>query len=365
MDLIGLLVNILNLIDKVNNLSGEVTYIPKEFDALNDAYHNFINKCERTTNLTVAPFPTLINGKDELVGIFIFSKNHDEYINGAYITFGNDYDEKMTVESMYDYFEYSLPNSMNRVKMFDIDVFNKYLLPLVKEKILRTFENNLKDTPLITQENNENYLSRRKIERRTITDPKLTILTLLFLVTALFHYEEDCGYSDTFCIEPPYGFYIVLRFVACVYFAYKAFLLYPKKYKFSYKFIITALFSFIFNPFIKVKLELEQWLFVDFMAVITILFLEIPAFIYLHKRKQKLLQIKDIRNKEHNFKIREKIIKDTYKDNRGVTCLINDTQKYKSLHKYVIEILFEKYAIGVFEKMAKLNNKNEDDEIPF
>lgn len=97
-------------------------------------------------------------------------------------------------------------------------------------------------------------------------------LTVLFLITALFHHDEDCYYSHL-CIDYPYGFYVLLRFVVCGYFVYTL-------YRFSRtgnhpaKFIICCLLAITYNPFIKISLSVDIWLIINAFSIITIIFLE-------------------------------------------------------------------------------------------
>lgn len=98
-------------------------------------------------------------------------------------------------------------------------------------------------------------------------------IAVLLLVAALFHYEEDCGWYDTLCFNYPYGFYTLLRFIVCAYFGLKAYKFYSLSNA-PTKFIIAFLFAILYNPVIKVSLELEQWLVINAFSILAIIFFE-------------------------------------------------------------------------------------------
>lgn len=98
-------------------------------------------------------------------------------------------------------------------------------------------------------------------------------IAVLLLVAALFHYEEDCRWHDTLCFNYPYGFYTLLRFAVCGYFGLMAYKFY-RLGNMPVKFIICCLFTILYNPVIKVSLELEQWLVINAFSILTIIFFE-------------------------------------------------------------------------------------------
>ncbi len=127
-------------VDKANRIHEQLNYIPSEFDELEEAYQKILTMFE-DRNINILPLPPLSSIPNKIVGIFIFSRNRDEYINGSFVTFGEDYENTMSVSDMYDWIKDDVvPSSITRVKMFDVDVFNKYLLPLIKERIAQTYE---------------------------------------------------------------------------------------------------------------------------------------------------------------------------------------------------------------------------------
>lgn len=98
-------------------------------------------------------------------------------------------------------------------------------------------------------------------------------IAALLLVAAIFHYKEDCGWYDTLCFNYPYGFYTLLRFIVCAYFGLKAYKFYSLSNA-PAKFIIAFLFAILYNPVIKVSLELEQWLVINAFSILAIIFFE-------------------------------------------------------------------------------------------
>jgi prepilin signal peptidase PulO-like enzyme (type II secretory pathway) len=67
----------------------------------------------------------------------------------------------------------------------------------------------------------------------------------------------------------PYGYYTLLRLVACGVFAFAAFVSFDRKHKtLPWVYVLLAL---LFNPIIKVHLPKEAWAFVDVAAAIMLL----------------------------------------------------------------------------------------------
>jgi len=67
----------------------------------------------------------------------------------------------------------------------------------------------------------------------------------------------------------PYGYYTLLRLVACGVFAFAAFVSFDRKHKtLPWVYVLLAL---LFNPIIKVHLPKEVWAFVDVAAAILLL----------------------------------------------------------------------------------------------
>lgn len=67
----------------------------------------------------------------------------------------------------------------------------------------------------------------------------------------------------------PYGYYTLLRLVACGVFAFAAFVAYGRKNKVLPW--VYALLALVFNPIIKVHLPKELWAFVDIGAGVLLL----------------------------------------------------------------------------------------------
>ena len=74
-----------------------------------------------------------------------------------------------------------------------------------------------------------------------------------------------------FSIAPlPYGYYTLLRLVACAIFAYSAYLTFVKQI-----YALPWIFSFIallFNPIFKVYLPKEIWFFIDIGCALLLIF---------------------------------------------------------------------------------------------
>lgn len=67
----------------------------------------------------------------------------------------------------------------------------------------------------------------------------------------------------------PYGYYMLLRLVACGVFAFAAFVSFDRKHK-TLPWVF-GLLALLFNPIIKVHLPKEAWAFVDVAAAILLL----------------------------------------------------------------------------------------------
>jgi hypothetical protein len=67
----------------------------------------------------------------------------------------------------------------------------------------------------------------------------------------------------------PYGYYMLLRLVACGVFAFAAFVSFDRKHK-TLPWVF-GLMALLFNPVIKVHLPKEVWAFVDIAAAILLL----------------------------------------------------------------------------------------------
>lgn len=66
----------------------------------------------------------------------------------------------------------------------------------------------------------------------------------------------------------PYGYYTLLRIVACGFFAWAAFISYEREYSvFPW---IFGLLAIVFNPLIKIYLPKEIWMFIDAASAIFI-----------------------------------------------------------------------------------------------
>lgn len=67
----------------------------------------------------------------------------------------------------------------------------------------------------------------------------------------------------------PYGYYMFLRLIACGVFAYASFLAYSKNCR-ALPWVY-GLLALLFNPFVKIHLPKEMWVFVDIGAGILVL----------------------------------------------------------------------------------------------
>lgn len=67
----------------------------------------------------------------------------------------------------------------------------------------------------------------------------------------------------------PYGYYMLLRLVACGVFAFAAFVSFDRKHK-TLPWVY-GLLALLFNPIIKIHLPKETWAFVDIAAAILLL----------------------------------------------------------------------------------------------
>ncbi|MBQ8465316.1 MAG: hypothetical protein IJ545_04825 [Alphaproteobacteria bacterium] len=186
-------------------------------------------------------------------------------------------------------------------------------------------------------------------------DIKIAAAAFLFLLLAVFHYKETCYSYDDFCIELPYGFYIVLHFVVCSYFLCKAYYYKPmRRDHLSFKFIISLLFVFLYNPLVRVKMDLGLWLCTNIITMIFIIFFEIPTFIYLRHRRARYNEIIVKRYQRVQFKVKEKLVKETHKNNPPIMGMLIDLeQNYKDMYKQTIEELFANIATDILKKIKK------------
>ena len=162
--------------------------------------------------------------------------------------------------------------------------------------------------------------------------------------------SKKCKYYDDFCFNFPYGFYTILKFVICGYFAYNAYLIY-KNAKISFNFIISCLFAIIYNPLVKVAFEKEEWYAINIFTIIMIVFLARKEFINFYeqyKNKKKL--------EEHEaFLSVEKIVRNKI-DNPLIIQIMNELKAKDE----------EQYKRYVYAKLLQiLQNKKEttDQEI--
>lgn len=98
----------------------------------------------------------------------------------------------------------------------------------------------------------------------------LPSITFIFLLLACFHYKENCWRRDILCIEYPYGFYTILRFIVCSYFSYNAYLIWKEK-NLNFACIISLLFAITYNPFVKVTFETEEWVIINIISIIALI----------------------------------------------------------------------------------------------
>ena len=108
------------------------------------------------------------------------------------------------------------------------------------------------------------------VSRKSPTGTALPFITFLFLLLACFHYKEDCWHYDTFCVEYPYGFYTILRFIVCSYFSYNAYLIWKEK-NLNFACVISLLFAITYNPFVKVTFETEEWVVINIISIIALI----------------------------------------------------------------------------------------------
>lgn len=107
--------------------------------------------------------------------------------------------------------------------------------------------------------------------------PKIQALpftAFVFLVLACLHYEEDCWSSDFLCVNYPHGFYTILRFVVCFYFSYNAYLIWKEK-QINSSCMLSLLFAITYNPFVKVKFEVETWVFINIISILALIIYQI------------------------------------------------------------------------------------------
>lgn len=109
----------------------------------------------------------------------------------------------------------------------------------------------------------------------------LQIITLIFLAIATFIDGDDL----------PYGFYTILRFVVCGYFGYKAHLNYKEHKNTSFLFCFLVLFAITYNPFVKVKLDNDEWLLINILTAVFIIYTEFLSLRILKKCGIYLLKI--------------------------------------------------------------------------
>ncbi len=103
-------------------------------------------------------------------------------------------------------------------------------------------------------------------------DIKLTFLSIFFLILTLFDYTYCSRYSY-FCFNFSGGFYTILKFVLCGYFLYNAFLIY-KRNQMSISFIISCLLAIVYNPFVQVSFEKEEWYVIHIVTICVVLIIE-------------------------------------------------------------------------------------------
>lgn len=157
-------------------------------------------------------------------------------------------------------------------------------------------------------------------------------LAVLFLTMALCHYEEDCGWYDTLCFNYPYGFYVILRFVVCIYFSLTAYFVYSKDNK-PFCFIVMCLFAIIYNPFVKVPFEVEIWLFINAISAFIIIVYELKKY----KRNKEIMNI--VKHKHIPFNTKECMVWQNYKDCPSIIATLSELkEKYPdTLYKSTIE----------------------------
>ena len=116
------------------------------------------------------------------------------------------------------------------------------------------------------------YKSKTCSSKEDLIDIKLTATALFFLLLSLVDYRF------------PYGFYELLRFIVCGYCCYYAYLIY-KKSKIQFRFIISLIFALIYNPFVKMSFEREEWFLINIMTAVAIVFFERTSLLSLISRK--------------------------------------------------------------------------------
>ena len=113
-------------------------------------------------------------------------------------------------------------------------------------------------------------------------DIKLTLTSLSFLILTLLDYKK-CRHRDIFCYNFPYGFYDLLKFIICAYFSYSAYLIY-KQFKIRFNFIISIIFAIIYNPFVKLAFEKDEWHIINIITIFVIIALAKDEIITLYKK---------------------------------------------------------------------------------
>ena len=98
----------------------------------------------------------------------------------------------------------------------------------------------------------------------------LPCIAFIFLLLACLHYKDTCYRRHLFCIEYPYGFYTILRFIVCSYFSYNAYLIWKEK-NLNFACVISILFAITYNPFVKVTFETEEWVFINIISIIALI----------------------------------------------------------------------------------------------
>ena len=105
--------------------------------------------------------------------------------------------------------------------------------------------------------------------KESLIDIKITLITALFLISSIF-------------FKLPYGYYTLLRFIVCGYFAYATYLLYNKE-KLSFLCTLFGLLAIVYNPFEKLSFDRDTWRIINGFTLLLLYIINKKLFLLSKK----------------------------------------------------------------------------------
>ena len=243
----------MDLCNEVETIAGKHNTIPPKLKELSQAYDDFV-RALHSEHLELKAFPQHTTPCKKVVVTHTFVKPSSGYKNDAFISYGKNYDENITVDAAYEYIKDGLFFFTERTKMIDMDLFNQYLLPLIKQRI--------KDTHAYIMDGIANLLVHQakiieeaKNKRAKLNFIKLHSIVVLLLGVAL--------------LPLPYVYYTFLRISIFIIMSLLAYAAYREK---SISFMIApVIFAILYNPFIIVHFEKETWSVINIVTIFYLL----------------------------------------------------------------------------------------------